>query len=210
MKIVDITIPINNDIPIWPESTDFRLSWSKRLEKGDICNNSTLTIDTHTGTHLDAPFHFFSNGATIDKVYLGKLIGPCTVCRLSGVKDITPAHLAKLNLSPDTSRLLLQTDNSRLHLLKTNKFTDAFTALSPDSAHWIVDNGIDLVGIDYLSIGGYHNGVDTHKILLDAEVVVVEGLDLVGVEPGRYELICLPLKITGAEGAPARAVLRKI
>jgi arylformamidase len=210
VKIVDITISLNNSIPSWPESKGFSLSWPKRLENGDICNNSYLTIDTHTGTHLDAPFHFFSKGATIEQVYLEKLIGPCTVCCLSGVKDITPADLAQLNLSPDTSRLLLQTDNSRLQLTKTNEFKEVFTALSPAGAHWIVDNGIDLVGIDYLSIGGYHNGVDTHKILLNAEVVVVEGLDLEGVEPGKYELICLPLKITGAEGAPARAVLRKI
>ena len=209
MKIVDISLPVSTDIPLWPGSTEFALTWTDRIDKGHESNNSRIACDTHIGTHVDAPFHFVANGLTVDQIAPELLIGPCQVVNMPGLKHINAETLAAIKLAPHTRRLLLKTDNSNLWVAKEKKFQKNYACLTESGAQWIVQQGISLVGIDYLSIGSYSNGVKTHQILLEANVVVLEGLNLSEADAGDYELICLPLKLAGAEGAPARVVLRK-
>jgi arylformamidase len=184
------------------------VKWLKRIKAGDECNNSRLDSDTHVGTHLDAPFHFIQDGKTVDQLALDILIGPAWVAHLPNVMAITAADLSAICLPGRIERLLLRTRNSTLWAARERNFQPNYVALIEDAAHWMVDRGIRLVGIDYLSVQRYGDGPAVHQILLGEEVVIIEGLNLAHVEPGEYELICLPIKIAGAEGAPARAVLR--
>jgi arylformamidase len=209
VKIVDVSISLTPDMPVWPGSSGFSLTWVSRMDRGLSFNNSRMNCDSHIGTHVDAPLHFVENGEPVDQISLEHLIGPCQVAYLPGLKEISDRSLAQLRLPKGTKRLLLRTDNSKLWNRNDKKFKEDFACLNSEATRWIVHNGIVLVGIDYLSIGSPEDGVETHKILLKSQVVVLEGLNLSKVNPGIYELICLPLKLTGAEGAPARVVLRK-
>lgn len=208
-KIIDISVALRSDMPVWPGSVGFRLSRTQRLESGDPTNVSRLDCDVHVGTHVDAPLHFIEGGASIEQLPLEILCGPAVVADLTRADSITADDLAALSLPEDTTRLLLKTRNSALWERKQS-FDADYVALTIDAAKWIVKRGIRLVGIDYLSVQRYYNGPETHQILLEAEVVTIEGLNLAGVAAGDYELICLPLKLVGAEGAPARTVLRPI
>lgn len=181
---------------------------TKRMDKGDPYNLSRLDFNLHTGTHVDAPLHFLQNGTTVEKLPLDVFVGPCYVAHLPDTADITVDELVDLNLSSGIERLLLRTRNSELWATNTTEFKKDFVALTHDAAQWIVDKGIKLIGVDYLSVQRYHDDARTHQILLGADVIALEGLNLSGIKPGFYELICLPLKLVGAEGAPARAVLR--
>ena len=208
MEIIDISLPLGPNIPAWPGSPGIRLHWSKRLEAVDECNNSLLECDTHVGTHVDAPLHFLEDGATVEQLSLEILIGPAAVTYLPGVSAITASDLAGLDLPPGVERLLIRTRNSELWGAGITEFRKDFVALTIDVARWLVNRCIRLIGMDYLSIGSYNkDGAITHRILLEADVIVLEGPNLYGIDPRIYELICLPLKIVGAEGAPARAVL---
>lgn len=208
MKIIDISLPLNSSLPVWPGSPEIRLHWSERLDTGDECNNSLLDCDNHAGTHVDAPFHFLEEGATVDQLSLETLLGPVFVGCLPEVKKISPDDLAGLALPTGTERLLIRTRNSNFWSSGNPEFRQDYVALTTKGAQWLVSRGIRLIGVDYLSVGSYDKeGIITHRILLEAGVVILEGLNLYGIDPGNYELICLPLKIAGAEGAPARAVL---
>lgn len=207
MSTIDISLPLSSRTPIWPGSPGFCLDWHKRLSAGDDCNNARLECDTHIGTHVDAPFHYLENGASVEEMSLEILIGPATVAYLPEVNAIAASDLVNLALPLNTTRLLLRTRNSELWAAEMMEFKTDYVALTPDGAEWIVNQGVQLVGVDYLSVGGYEDGVITHRILLEAGVVVLEGLDLSEANPGEYELICLPMKLVGADGAPARAVL---
>jgi arylformamidase len=209
MTIIDISIGLGSNTPTWPESHGFELHWQKRIDAGEQCNNSFIKCDTHIGTHIDAPFHFINEGAKLDRIDLNLLIGESYVVHLPNVKMITGKDLINAEIPKNTKRLLIRTDNSKFWRSGSSNFQYDFTALSPDAAQWIVKSGIRLIGIDYLSIGPFINGEMTHRILLESEVIIVEGLNLYDVASGLYELICLPLKISGADGAPARAILRK-
>lgn len=208
MKIVDISLPLSADIPVWPGSSGFVLTWVDRMDSGHECNNSRIACDTHIGTHVDAPFHFVENGRTVDQIPTDLLIGPCQVVYLPGQTNIGAEELASLELANNVRRLLLKTDNSNLWMAKEKKFQKKYACLTESGAQWLVRHGFSLVGIDYLSIGSYTRGAKIHQVLLEANVVVVEGLNLSEVEAGEYELICLPMKLIRAEGAPARVVLR--
>jgi arylformamidase len=210
VKIVDVSLPLTDDMAAWPGSTGYELTWVDRMETGHECNNSRIACDTHIGTHVDAPFHFVNTGRTVDQIPLDLLIGPCRVVYLPGLSEIDAETLASLQLETDTKRLLLKTDNSNLWIAKEKEFKKNFVCLTESAARWLVQHEISLVGIDYLSIGSYNTGVITHQVLLEANVVILEGLNLSEVETGKYELICLPLKLVGAEGAPARVLIRKI
>ena len=194
---------------VWPGSPGFELTWVDRIESGDDCNTSRLACDTHIGTHIDAPLHFVKNGRNADQIPLERLIGPCRVIDLSGFSQIDAKTLDAIEIAADTRRLLFRTDNSNLWLTNQGTFLKNFVCLTAGGARWLIEHGISLVGIDYLSIVSYRNGVKTHRALLQADVVVLEGLDRSSVVAGEYELICLPLRLVGAEGAPVRAVLRE-
>ena len=173
-------------------------------------NVTRLVLTTHTGTHVDPPRHFIHEGQTIDRVPLDRWIGPCYVADVRGAKpDIEVADLQRAAIPAGIERLVLKTDNSLLWSTATDRFVEDFVAVSPDAARWIVDRGIRLVGIDYLSVGSFREtGVETHLILLGNDVILVEGLNLSEIDAGHYELLCMPLKIRSGDGAPARVALR--
>jgi len=208
-KTIDISVSLNADMPIWPGSVGIQISRQKSIDNGDEVNNSILKCDVHVGTHIDAPLHFVSDGKSVDQLELDALMGPAYVIYLPDVDAISKKILVDLNIPDPVQRILFRTRNSELWEKKPHEFVKTYVGLTPDAAQWIVDNGICLVGIDYLSIQCYDSDSDTHKILLNSGVVIVEGLNLANVQPGLYEFICLPIKLTGSEGAPARAVLVK-
>jgi len=182
----------------------------RAISAGDAANVSRLVCSVHIGTHVDAPIHYVGGGPTVENLPLDVLIGPTVVVELLDVDDITPGCLETLTLPSDTARLLFKTRNSELWADPGHGFYPDFVALTPDAARWVVQKGIRLVGVDYLSVQRFRDPEPlTHIVLLEAGVVVVEGLDLRGVPPGHYQLICLPLKLAGCDGAPARAVLIK-
>lgn len=208
MKIVDISVPINPGLPVWPGDPQIEIERYRLISDGNNSNDSRITCGVHSGTHVDAPAHFIENGASIEQLPLEILMGPVTVVAVLETEIITPQLLEAQALAPETRRLLIKTKNSALWADPGHPFNPDFVALNSESARWIVKNGIALVGIDYLSIQRFKDTEPlTHRILLEAGIVIVEGLDLRMVDPGDYQLCCLPIKLAGCEGAPARAVL---
>lgn len=206
-KIIDISLPLTADLPVWPGSPDFELVQVACLSK-DNCNETRLNLGSHAGTHIDAPRHFIDDGATVDQLPLETLIGAAYVVECADVKEISGEILENLELPVDVERLLLKTGNSKFWAEGQNRFRADFAALTLDGAEWLVRRGVKLIGIDYLSIQLFHDTNATHRELLKAGVIVLEGLTLVNVHQGFYDLTCLPLHVVGAEGVPARAVLR--
>ncbi|OQY31404.1 MAG: hypothetical protein B6I38_05845, partial [Anaerolineaceae bacterium 4572_5.1] len=163
--------------PVWPGSRKFSLKRAKNLEAGDDANVSILECDVHTGTHIDAPGHFIRGAETVEQISLNKLIGPAYVVYIPDVNTINAGDLDKLKLPAEVKRLLLRTRNSELWNRGAIEFNKKFVALTSGAAQWIVDRGIDLIGIDYLSIQRFTDPPITHRILLEAKVVIVEGLN---------------------------------
>ena len=192
--IIDISRPIGPDTPVWPGDPPVVVEPVARLEAGDPAEVSRLALGTHTGTHVDPPAHFIPGGATVDTLALDVLVGPAVVADFTVAGPVDPPALEALSLPDGTTRLLL----------KTGADTGALTA---DGAQWLVDRGMSLVGADTLSIEPETDNYPVHRTLLGAGVVIVEALDLSSVTPGSYQLVCLPLRIAGGDGAPARAVL---
>jgi arylformamidase len=213
MPIHDITFPITPEMVTWNDSeAGCMVEWVLRIEEGGSpCNVSKVSIGSHLGTHLDAPLHFIAGGATLETLDLNRLIGPCLVVELPNLAqpNITAADLDKAAIPPGTKRLLFKTSNSRQRLLEDSKFRPEFVAIAPDAAKWLVSHNVEVVGVDYLSVGSAVDGTgtQTHQILLGAGLIAIEGLYLSSIDPGLYTLICLPLKVAGAEGGPVSAVL---
>jgi len=205
--IHDISVPLYNGMPVWPDSNGIRIIRTSKIECGDQCNVSRLDCDIHVGTHIDAPYHFLANGATIDELQLEILVGPALVVHFPDLNVITTDDLEILDLPDGISRILFRTRNSDFWKKGINEFEHDYVALTSGAASWLVNKGFSLVGIDYLSIQRYGDAPLTHKILLENGIIILEGLNLSGIEPRTYQLICLPLNLKGAEGAPARAVL---
>lgn len=209
-KLIDISVTLQPGLPVWPTSKPLSITQTGSMKNGSAANVTRIETGSHTGTHIDAPLHFVDDAKTTLEIPLEKFVGPCQVLDFQGNTKITADDLEAANIPPGTEKLLFKTDNSRLWEDMTHPFFENFCALDAGAAQWVVDHGIHLVGIDYLSIQLFHDPVDTHVILLSGEVVIVEGLDLREVAPGAYRLICLPLKIKGVEGTLARAVLEEI
>lgn len=208
MHIYDISLPISPGMPVWPGDPSVILERVKKIEEGANSNVSHLSLSAHTGTHVDAPYHFLGGDSpTIDRLPLKLLTGRAYVLHLPDVDLITASVLEKAEIPPRTRRLLLKTRNSDYWLNPGLSFQTDFVAISPDGAHHLVERGVKLVGIDYLSVAPYGDSRPTHQVLLKAGVVLLEGLDLSKVSQGRYTLHCLPLKLVGSDGAPARAIL---
>ena len=207
MKIYDITVPISPEMPVWPGDPAVQIELVSKIEVGDNANVSHLSLSAHTGTHVDAPFHFLQEGVSLDQVPLDLFVGPAYVVEILGVDLITARELANVGIPQDIERLLIKTRNSELWVNGETEFKTEFVALSPDAAQFLVDHNIKLVGIDYLSIAPFKQSRPTHQILLGNEVVILEGVDLSAVPSGNYMLYCLPLKLVGVDGAPARAIL---
>jgi arylformamidase len=208
LKIVDISVSISAGLPVWPGDPQIEIERYRLISDGNNSNDSRIACSVHSGTHVDAPAHFIENGASVEQLPLEILMGPVTVVELVEAEIITPELLEAQALAPETRRLLIKTKNSDLWTDPDHQFNPDFVALNSESARWIVNKGIDLVGIDYLSIQMFKDAeAPTHRTLLEAGIVIVEGLDLRKVAPGDYQLFCLPIKLAGCEGAPARAVL---
>ncbi len=208
--VKDISVPLDADLPLWPQSPGVRLEWVKRLAAGDGCNNAVLHCDLHAGTHIDAPLHHLETGADVAGIDVQALCGPAFVAHCPGRARLGPAELAGLDIAADCRRLLLRTDNSRLWKTPGKAFRPDFTALTEDGAQWLTARGVRLVGIDSLSVQPYGGEQPrVHAILFEAGAVVLEGLALDGVDAGWWELLCLPLPLAGAEASPVRAVLRR-
>lgn len=208
MRIHDVSVTLSETLPVWPGEPRVRVRETSSIVQGDAANVSHISLGVHTGTHIDAPRHFVRGGETVDEIDLRRLIGPAVVRSLPDITEITAGELEGLTLPADTKRLLLRTSNSELWHQDATTFVEDYVALTPDAARWVVRRGIDLIGIDYLSIQKYTDAEpETHRVLLGGRVVILEGLDLTGIAEGSYLLYCLPLKLMAAEGAPVRAVL---
>jgi arylformamidase len=211
MKIYDVSLPISSALPVWPGDPAVVLEQVSSMDAGAHDNISRLACSVHTGTHVDAPHHFLNDHRTVESLALDILVGPAQVVQLSeDVKQISAEVLERAALPPGMERLLLKTSNSRLWEQAGNTFYKDFVGISADGADWLVRYGVKLVGIDYLSVAPYHQSIPTHRALLSAGIIIVEGLDLRTVEPGSYSLYCLPLKLVGSDGAPARVVLTRL
>ncbi len=207
MKIYDITIPIHSEMPVWPGDTGVKIERVRKIEAGDNANVSHISLGAHTGTHVDAPYHFIASGVTLDQVPLDRFIGKAEVVEILNVDRISSTDLENTKISSGVEKVLFKTRNSQYWTQAAGEFKEDFVALSPDAAQYLVDRGITLVGIDYLSIAPFNESRPTHKIFLRAGVVILEGIDLSEVPGGDYTLYCLPLKLDRAEGAPARVIL---
>ena len=209
MHIYDVSLPITGNLPTWPGDPKIIIDRFSKLEEGANSNVTQISMTVHVGTHVDAPFHFLGGDApTVEQLSLNLLTGRAYVLNLPGEIDlIDAAVLKKALIPPRTRRLLIKTRNSALWADPEHDFCRDFVAISADGAQFLVDHGIKLVGVDYLSVAPFGSSTQTHRILLQAGVAVVEGLDLSKVAQGRYSMYCLPLKIAGADGAPARVIL---
>lgn len=208
LKFIDISLPISPDLPVWPGDPPVVLERVKSISEGSASNDSRMGCSVHTGTHVDAPLHFIDQGAPVEQLPLDILVGPTEVIEVQDSDVITQAILENLTLREDTTRLLIKTRNSDLWRDAKHGFNPDFVALDSQAARWVVDQGIRLVGVDYLSVQRFGDkDPATHRILLEAGVVIVEGLDMREVKPGTYQLICLPIKLVGSDGAPARTIL---
>ncbi len=207
MRIHDISIPISSTMPTYPGDPAVSIEPVLQIAKGDAANVSRLSFGDHSGTHLDPPVHFIPGGKTVDQLDVNVLYGPVRVVDMTRVeKAITAQDLERAKLPKRAVRILFKTRNSELW--DRPGFQKDFVAFAWDAAQWIVDHGIKLVGIDYLSAESFGaSEPKTHRILLGAGVIIVEGLDLRNIASGNYTLACLPLKIKNGDGGPARAVL---
>ena len=207
MKLLDVSVPLDAALASYPGNTPFTLEPIKRLARGDSSNVSTLHMSAHSGTHVDAPRHFFDQAPGAEGLPLEILCGRARVVELTTRKAITADDLARHDLSEDV-RVLIKTHNSRLW--GSPEFHQDFIGVAESGAKYLVEHGIKVVGVDYLSVEAFKApGAPAHHVLLGGGTIVIEGLNLRDVEPGHYELLCLPLLVVGADGAPARAVLRR-
>jgi len=210
MSWIDVSVPVRNGMVQWPSDPAFKSRLKKTI--GDVnnspCNLTYMNMSAHTGTHMDAPRHFVAEGATMETLPIDAVMGPCRVIEIKDPIAITAAELEQHDLKHG-ERILFKTHNSE-HSWQTDDFDEDFIYIAQDGARHITERGVMTVGVDYLSVGGYRkDGVETHVELLGAEVWIIEGLNLSEIEPGEYDLACLPLKLVGSDGAPARAVLRR-
>ena len=207
MSFHDISLKLSAETVRWVTSPPFELVERRRMSKGDANNGSAVNMSVHSGTHIDAPFHFVDQGTTIDQLPLERFIGPALVYEVEAERYIIKEHVAGIRLDGAT-RVLFKTRNSGL--LHEREYNPGFAAFSVEAAQSLVEQGVELVGLDYLSVAHADEQVEVHRVFLDHGVVLLEGIDLSEITPGRYELMCPPIALMGSDGAPCRAVLRDL
>jgi arylformamidase len=205
MKIYDISIPLSESLPIYPGDPPIIVEPALAIGKGDSVNVSRISMSTHCGTHIDAPLHVDDRGVSVDHLSLSLLNGRALVAEVGGTKKIGRRELEQLPIKGE-ERLLLKTENSVLW--SRPDFVEDYASLTEDGADYLIGIGIRLIGIDYLSIEPFDGDGAIHRMFLEHGIVILEGLYMNEVTSGVYELICLPMKIRGGDGAPARAILR--
>lgn len=207
MEYYDISVPLSNTMHNWPTNDPIEIEIAKTMEEGASSNVTNIQINSHTGTHVDAPHHMLPGTATIDQVPIDQLIGPVQVIQIGDPEKITGLEI-KQKINPGAERVIFKTNNS--DRWSEDKFFDDYIYLTTDGAEVLIENKVKSVGIDYLSIDRFGDNVHLpHKKLLSSNAIILEGLNLLGVPAGDYQQICLPLKIRGADGAPARVILKK-
>ena len=208
-KLYDVSLTISNGMVIWPGDPKVDIKPYKSIKEGASSNVSSLQLSSHTGTHIDVPYHFIDKGSNLDDISIELFIGKAMLFELDVLEKIDVGDLERLNLN-GVSRVLFKTRNS--DFWKRNEgFRKDFVYLSGEGAKYLVDSGIKMVGIDYLSVEEFGNkSAPAHHALLGAGVIIIEGLNLSGVKDGEYKVICAPLKIKGGDGSPARVFLEKL
>ena len=209
MKIHDISLPVSESLVVWPGDPAIRITQPSHLDRGDVATVSRLDLGAHTGTHVDAPAHFVPGGAGVDRLDLDLLVDPAWIVHVPEAPVLTPEVLERLSIPSGTERLLFRTRNSDRWAGGEEGFWEDYVGVTDAGARWLIAQGVRLVGIDYLSVSTYTDLVPPHQTLLGAGVIILEGLNLSGIEPGLYRLVCLPLKLVGGDGAPARTILIK-
>jgi arylformamidase len=206
MKLIDVTVPLDANLPVYPGNLPFSLEAVKRIARGDSSNVSALHLSAHTGTHVDSPRHFFDDGTGTEALPLELLCGRARVIEVRSRDGIGADELSTIDFSEDI-RVLIKTQNSKLW--GSPEFHKDYVGVTEAGAKFLVEHGVKVVGVDYLSVEQFKKpGAPAHHILLGGGTIVIEGLNLRDVEPGVCEMYCLPLPIVGSDGAPARVVLR--
>jgi arylformamidase len=204
---IDVSVPLRSGMVHWPGDPEVKIDRMLTIESGDDCNVSTIFMSSHTGTHIDSPYHFIKSGIAIHDLPLSAVIGKARVIEIADTESIKPEEL-RLHRVSKGERILFKTLNSK-RCWKSDKFVEDFVYISTESLQYLVDRKVRTIGVDYLSVGGYNKNISqVHRALLKAGIWIIEGLDLSRVKKGDYELICLPMKIEKGDGAPARAVIR--
>jgi len=204
---IDVSVTLRTGMVTWPGDPPAHISHALDMERGDPCTVSLLEMGAHTGTHMDAPAHFVRGGIGIDNMPLNVAIGSARVIPIRDRESIKTDELVRHSIRRG-ERVLFKTHNSN-HCWNTDRFFEDFVYLSATAAQYLVERQVRLIGVDYLSVGGFRaDGVETHQALLKAGIWIIEGLNLKRIRPGRVQLVCLPLKIAGGDGAPARALVR--
>jgi arylformamidase len=207
MRIYDVSLGVSSDMPVWPGDPPVRLERVQKIADGANANVSSLACSVHTGTHVDAPVHFIEGAKGIETLSLKVLTGRVHVVGLPEAEVLDAPTLEAARIDSRARRVVFKTRNSDFWARQVTTFQKDFVGVDASGAEWLVRRGIQLVGVDYLSVAPYKQSRPTHVALLQAGMVVVEGLDLSQVAPGRYTLYCLPLKLVGSDGAPARVIL---
>lgn len=203
----DVSVALRDGMMHWPGDPECRITRVAEMSSGSVCNLTQISMSAHTATHMDAPRHFIADGLTMEQMPLEAVIGRCRVIEIAATDQITPADLEERRLRRG-ERVLFKTRNSEVSWGKA-EFDRDFVSIRQDAAKYLVKCGVMTVGVDYLSIGGFEkDGVQTHQIMLGAGIWVIEGLNLRDTKAGFYDMVCLPLKLAGADGAPCRVVLR--
>jgi arylformamidase len=205
---IDISVTIQDGMVHWPGDERVNLHRTSSINDGEEANVTAISMSAHTGTHIDAPLHFIKDGKDVTQIALDKLTGEANIFQIENEQAITLEVIKNFEINKG-DRVLFKTKNSEKDWTM-RPFNKNYIYLATDAAKYLKEKGVACIGIDYLSIAGEINGAEVHKILLGAEICIIEGLNLKNIEPGFYEMICLPLKLKGADGAPARVVIRKI
>lgn len=203
MALHDVSVPVHEGMPIYHGNPGYSSALDSAIAAGATANVTRLEMGAHTGTHIDGPSHFYDGAAGTEALDVDAMIGPCVVVEIPdrGLEPIDRAALEAVAIPGDAERVLLKTTNS--NLWRRGEFTHDFIRLDGSAAEFVLESGIRLIGIDYLSIGDQ----DAHRTLLGQPIVALEGIDLRGIEPGPYTLLCLPLRLIGTDGAPSRVLL---
>ena len=207
MSIYDISLSISPSLVVWPGHPPIGITQSSHLDRGDRSTVSRLDLSSHAGTHVDAPAHFVPGATGVDVMDLDLLVGPALVVHCLEADALSAGVLDSLSIPPGTERVLFRTRNSDLWARDEQGFREDYVGVTRDGAQWLIDHGLRLVGVDYFAVAPFDDLIVPHQILLGAGMIVLEGLDLGRIAPGIYQLVCLPLKFEGGDGAPARAIL---
>ena len=208
MRTYDITLTISPELVVWPDDPPVEVTRTSKIEEGAEANVTRINMSVHSGTHIDAPYHFLEDGGSVEDIPIEILTGRAYVYHLPDEVDLITLDLVEDSpIPPRTKRVLFKTRNSKVWSSNPKSFDENYVALAPDAAEYLIKRGVKLVGVDYLSVAQFTDTSPTHQVLLSSGIVIVEGLDLSEVSQGRYTLYCLPLKIAGADGAPCRAIL---